>query len=115
MMIDMDELIPVRDIPAEIRRITGGRTKPDKCTVYRWLKVGNRGAKLRRVYIGKIALVKRQWIADFIADTEPQLETIEKPEKPEQAVRRNQDGTLPTWRKRQLDDVRQRAKQLGLA
>ncbi len=107
-----DELIPVRDIPSEIKRLTGSRTKVDLSTVYRWLKVGNRGAKLRRVYVGKVAHVKRQWLEDFILDTEPQ--SITKPIKGERKAPRKVDESLPKWRQRQLEDVHKRAERLGL-
>lgn len=112
-MAEQDELIPVSDVPAVIQELTGGRTKVDKRTVYRWLKSGNRGAKLRRVYVGKIAHVKRVWLEQFIADTEPSQEAKPVTTK-ERTTSRSTGNSLPKWRMRQIEDAQKRAAKMGL-
>jgi hypothetical protein len=116
---DPDELIPVSDVPEVIRDMTGGRTKVDKRTVYRWLKVGNRGARLKRCRIGKITHVKRSWLLDFILASvsegrEPS--TVKPPAelKSDRPAKVKSDGSLPKWRRQQLEEANRKAEAMGL-
>lgn len=61
--------IPIRDIPATVARMTGNRTKPSRSVVYRWLRSGNRGVKLKRCWIGSIQHTKESWLREFLDAT----------------------------------------------
>lgn len=64
-----DHYIPIRDIPATIAQMTGNRTRPSRSVVYRWLKNGNRGVKLKRCWVGNIQHIKESWLREFIDAT----------------------------------------------
>ena len=60
------ELVPVADVPAEVRRLTGDRTKPHKATVFRWIHRGLRGQCLPAVKFAGRTHVMRGRLIEFL-------------------------------------------------
>lgn len=67
---DPNLLIPIRDVPDVVRELTSGRVSMSKSKAYRWISRGNRGVKLRRCYVGRIACTRLSWLQDCINATE---------------------------------------------
>lgn len=66
---EADPLIPIRDVPRAVARMTANSTKPSRSVVYRWLKNGNRGVKLKRAWVGSIQHTRESWLREFIEAT----------------------------------------------
>src|SRR4051794_8032975 len=62
----LDDLIPLRDVPALLPRGRGGK-RVHIATLYRWTDRGCRGVRLRHVQCGATRATTRQWLADFLA------------------------------------------------
>lgn len=62
-----EDVLTLAEARAEIARVTGRRIRPDKATVFRWIKRGVGGAKLDAVRIGMQWLTSKQAITRFVA------------------------------------------------
>lgn len=95
---DRGKLIPIRDVPKAVAAMTGGATTPSVSQIYRWISSGNRGVRLRRVYIGRVSHTYESWLRDCIDATEPpepvavsdQSEPVVIPMSPEKSRTQNE-------------------------
>lgn len=58
-------LIPRREIPGEVRRLTGEAKNPHEQTIRRWYTRGVKGVVLRVRYIGGEVFTTRGWLEEF--------------------------------------------------
>ena len=64
-----ERLIPRREIPATIRRMTGGAKKPHEATVWRWYTKGVKGVTLDVERIGGEVFTTERALLQFFAET----------------------------------------------
>jgi hypothetical protein len=62
----LDELIPLRELAAQLPRRRGGK-KTHVATVYRWTDRGIRGVRLRYVQCGSVRCSTVAWAHEFFA------------------------------------------------
>lgn len=62
-----ERMIPRREIPAAIRRITGGAKNPHEQTIRRWYSRGIRGVRLEVTYVGGEVFTTWRQIHLFLA------------------------------------------------
>lgn len=81
----MAELIPLDQVPSMLP------THPDRSTIYRWVRVGCGGARLRTISVGRTQHTTEAWLLAF-------FEELTK-------VRTGEDGgkTIPTPERRDDD------------
>ena len=60
-----EDVLTLSEARAEIARVTGRRCRPDKATVFRWIKRGIGGVRLEAVRVGVQWLTSRQAITRF--------------------------------------------------
>ncbi len=63
----VERMIPRREIPAAIRRITGGAKNPHEQTIRRWYSRGIRGVRLEVTYVGGEVFTTWRQIHLFLA------------------------------------------------
>jgi hypothetical protein len=64
-MTPPERLIPRRDIPGEVRRLTGESKNPHEQTIRRWYSVGCRGVMLQVRYVGGEVYTTERWLKEF--------------------------------------------------
>lgn len=62
---EIDELIPLRDVPAILPARAGRRI--NIATVHRWVQRGTAGVRLRTTSVGAMRCTTRAWIAEWTA------------------------------------------------
>lgn len=86
---EMGELIPLKDVPAIICELTGGRKRISVNCVYRWARRGARGRVLRARQVGGHLATTRAWIEDFLAERKlPGVPIVDGRAEHERAIRR---------------------------
>ncbi|MDM4015809.1 DUF1580 domain-containing protein [Roseiconus lacunae] len=101
------ELIPLRDVPIIVKRMTGHRKRTTANTIYRWARKGVRGRKLQTQPVGGTLCTTRAWLNDFFAPREPVSTGIDTP-TPRERQRAKTAG------QRMNEQAHQRLRDLGL-
>lgn len=70
-----ERMIPRREIPSVIRRITGGAKNPHEQTIRRWYSRGIRGVRLEVTYVGNEVFTTYRQIQLFIAQVKISAES----------------------------------------
>ncbi len=73
----LDELYPVRELPARLERALGRRL--NRTTTWRWILRGVGGARLRVVRAGRTSLTCDPWVFAFLDGVEKRRERVKSP------------------------------------
>lgn len=89
-----EAMIPRKEIPAAVRRITGGAKNPHEQTVRRWYSKGVRGVRLEVTYVGGEVFTTHRAIVAFFRQVQIAADASRFDSQPQPTARRRFRGKV---------------------